>query len=172
MVECPLPPPYFTRKFLPSEKMRQGKLEKKRRKLWKGRRKTKSWWGKPWKQTEDPFLSLTENNIFFWVYQMEIPGWQILCKWLIAYDAQGRSQPHSPGWARFPLSSLFLKFWSFFLIFPQTFLLFFLILSLRVGDSPTREDPGYATDDAVGHCSCMGKKSCRTTPGNCKWRGN
>ena len=32
--------------------------------------------------------------------------------------SQGRNQPHSPGWARVPLSSLFLKFWSIFLIFP------------------------------------------------------
>ena len=58
---------------------------------------------------------------------------------------QGCSQPHSPGWARVPLSSFFLKFWSILLILPQTFLIFFLILALRVGDSPTREGPGYAT---------------------------
>ena len=38
--------------------------------------------------------------------------------------AQGRSQPRSPGWARVPLSSFFLKFWSIFLIFPQTLLIF------------------------------------------------
>ena len=58
---------------------------------------------------------------------------------------QGRSQPHSPGWARVPLSSFFLKFRSIFLIFPQTLIIFFVILALRVGDSPTREGPGYAT---------------------------
>ena len=58
---------------------------------------------------------------------------------------QGRSQPHSPGWARVSLSSLFLKFRSIFLIFYQTLLIFFFILALRVGDSPTRKDPGYAT---------------------------
>ena len=39
----------------------------------------------------------------------------------------------------------FLKFWSIYLIFPQTLLIFFLILVLRVGGSPTREGPGYAT---------------------------
>ena len=33
-----------------------------------------------------------------------------------------------------------------FLIFPQTLLIFFLILTLRVGESPTREGPGYATE--------------------------
>ena len=31
------------------------------------------------------------------------------------------------------------------LIFPQIFFIFFLILVFRVGDSPTRKDPGYAT---------------------------
>ena len=36
------------------------------------------------------------------------------------HQIQGRSQPHSPGWARVPLSSFFLKFWWIFLIFPQT----------------------------------------------------
>ena len=40
-------------------------------------------------------------------------------------SSQGRSQPHSPGWARVPLSSFFLKFWSIFLIFRQTLLIFF-----------------------------------------------
>ena len=30
-------------------------------------------------------------------------------------------------------------------MFPQTLLIFFLILALRVGESPTREGPGYAT---------------------------
>ena len=55
---------------------------------------------------------------------------------------QGRCQPHSPGWARVPLSSHFDQFLKYF---PQTFLIFFLILALRVGDSPTREGPGYAT---------------------------
>ena len=51
-----------------------------------------------------------------------------------------------PGGQEFHFPHFFPKFWSFFLIFPQTFLIFFLILALRVGDSPTREGPGYATD--------------------------
>ena len=46
---------------------------------------------------------------------------------------QRRSQPHSSGWARVPLSLFFLK------------LIFFLILALRVGDLQTQEGPGYAT---------------------------
>ena len=59
---------------------------------------------------------------------------------------QGHSQPHSPRWARDPLSSLFSsKFDHGFLFFPQTLLIFFLILALRVGESPTLEGPGYAT---------------------------
>ena len=56
---------------------------------------------------------------------------------------QGRKQPHSPGWARVPLSSFFPQIWSIYLIFPQTLLIFFLILVLRVGEPPTREGPGY-----------------------------
>ena len=62
----------------------------------------------------------------------------------------------SPGWARVPLSSFVLKSESFFLIFPQSLLIFFLILALRVGDSGWASRPpgkalatrptGYATD--------------------------
>ena len=61
---------------------------------------------------------------------------------------EGRSQPHSPGWARVPLSSFVPQILMnlFYPIFPQTLLIFFLILVLRVGGSPTREGPGYATD--------------------------
>ena len=46
---------------------------------------------------------------------------------------------------RFPHFSL--KFRSVFLIFPQTLSIFFLILDLRVGESPIREGPGYATEN-------------------------
>ena len=60
---------------------------------------------------------------------------------VVVVSLQGHSQPHSPGWARVPLSSFFLKFLSI-IIFPQIFV---LILALRVGDSPTQEGPGYAT---------------------------
>ena len=59
----------------------------------------------------------------------------------------GVGQPHCPGWARVSFSSFFLKFLSIIFIFPQIFLIFVLILALRVGDSPTREVPGYATVD-------------------------
>ena len=47
-----------------------------------------------------------------------------------------------PGGQEFHFPHFFLKFRS---IFPQTLLIFFLILALRVGKSPTREGPGYAT---------------------------
>ena len=50
-----------------------------------------------------------------------------------------------PGGQEFHFPYFFLKFWSIFLIFRQTVLIFFLILTLRVGDSPTWEGPGYAT---------------------------
>ena len=48
-----------------------------------------------------------------------------------------------PGGQKFHFPHFFLKFRS---IFPQTLLIVFLILALRVGESPTREGPGYATD--------------------------
>ena len=50
-----------------------------------------------------------------------------------------------PDGQEFHFPHSFLKFRSIFLILPQTFLIFFLILVLRVGDSPTRKGPGYAT---------------------------
>ena len=50
-----------------------------------------------------------------------------------------------PGEQEFHFPHFFLKFGSSFLTFPQTVLVFFLILTLRVGKSPTREGPGYAT---------------------------
>ena len=63
----------------------------------------------------------------------------------LEHVGQGLSQPHHHrGWAKFPLS-FFLQFRSIFPTFPQTFLIFFLTLALRVGESPTREGPGYAT---------------------------
>ena len=48
-------------------------------------------------------------------------------------------------WARIPFPHSFLKFWSIILKFPQFVLIFFLILALRLGGSPTRKGPGYAT---------------------------
>ena len=50
-----------------------------------------------------------------------------------------------PGGQEFHFPHFFLKFGSSFLTFPQIFLIFFLILTLRVGKLPTREGPGYAT---------------------------
>ena len=52
-----------------------------------------------------------------------------------------------PSGREFHFPHFFLKVWLIFLIFPQTLLIFFLTLALRVGDSPTREGPGYATGD-------------------------
>ena len=50
-----------------------------------------------------------------------------------------------PGGQEFHFPHFFLKFQSIFLIFPQILLIFFLILALRVSESPTREGPGYAS---------------------------
>ena len=51
-----------------------------------------------------------------------------------------------PGGQELHFPHFFLKFRSLFLILPQTFLIFFLILGLWVGESSTREGPGYATE--------------------------
>ena len=47
-----------------------------------------------------------------------------------------------PGGQEFHFPHFFLKFRS---IFPQTLLIFFLILALRVSELPNWEGPGYAT---------------------------
>ena len=58
---------------------------------------------------------------------------------------QGHSQPHSPGWARIPLSSDFPQISINFSYFSSNFTYFLPHFGLRVGDSPTRERLGYAT---------------------------
>ena len=58
--------------------------------------------------------------------------------------AVGRVPPRAvpsltvPGGQEFHFPHFFLKFRSILLIFPQTLIVVFLILALRVGDSPTR----------------------------------
>ena len=44
----------------------------------------------------------------------------------LAMISRAISQPHGPGWARFPLSSFSLKLRSFWIISPQFFFIFFL----------------------------------------------
>ena len=84
-------------------------------------------------------------------------GMRLLWKYInyfLVYHQDCR-QTHSPGWAKvrtFP--QLFLIFLNILLIFPQFALNFFLILVLRVGDSPTREGPGYATVYILFHTFC------------------
>ena len=61
------------------------------------------------------------------------------------------ASPTVPGGQEFHFphfSSNFNQFLIFF-PFPQTFLIFFLILALRVGELPTREGPGYATGKKI-----------------------
>ena len=56
------------------------------------------------------------------------------------------------------ISSVFLVFLLFPPIFPQFLFIFFLNLNFRVGGSPTRECPGYATGgQALYSYSQMGK---------------
>ena len=50
-----------------------------------------------------------------------------------------------PGGQDRTISSIFSHFPVVYLIFTQIFFIFFLILVFRVGGSPTREGPGYAT---------------------------
>ena len=71
------------------------------------------------------------------------------CPGIQSEDTQGRSQPHSPGWARVPLSSFFPQILINLSYFSSNFTKFFLILAIRVGESPTQEGPGYATEDTI-----------------------
>ena len=54
-----------------------------------------------------------------------------------------------PGGQEFYFPHFFSNFQHFFVFFPQIFVISVLILVLRVDDLPTREGPGYATDDEV-----------------------
>ena len=57
-----------------------------------------------------------------------------------------------PGGQEFHFPHFSSNFDQIFVFFPQTLLIFFLILALRVGESPIREGPGYATGrDIVTH---------------------
>ena len=56
-----------------------------------------------------------------------------------------------PGEQDKSVSSIFPHFYVFSLIFPQLFFIFFLILDFRVGESPTREGLGYATENEPPH---------------------
>ena len=67
---------------------------------------------------------------------------------LFRISEQGRSQPHSPGWARVPLSS-FIS-----LNFDHVFLLFLKLFSFSSSFWPS-EGPGYAT--VSEQCNGMGE---------------
>ena len=58
---------------------------------------------------------------------------------------QGRSQPHSPGWARVQLFSFFPQISINFSYFSSNFSHFLPHFGPPGGQSPTREGPGYAT---------------------------
>ena len=68
----------------------------------------------------------------------------------------------------FNFPHFFLKFWSIFLSFPQIFFIFFLILVLRVGDSPTRKGPGYVSRGQchwwISRCSTVTAADCFKFP--------
>ena len=87
-----------------------------------------------WTPPSIPWLTLC-----LWFIWLGTASWNFLvtsseCRAVASLTVLGGQESHFP--------HFFLKFWS---IFPQTLLIFFLILALRVGESPTREGPSYAT---------------------------
>ena len=85
--------------------------------------------GKKW------FLSLIVNNIVF-------KGTQ----YIHISRSQGRSQPHSPGWAKVPLFSFFIQI---LINFSSNFTYFLPHFGPPGGRVATREGPGYATARSV-----------------------
>ena len=82
---------------------------------------------------------------FFFFLRAEIMTTSLASSW---QRKRGRSQPVTPVWhgQDKSISSIFPHFPVVSLIFPWIVFIFFLILVFRVGDSPTREGPGYATE--------------------------
>ena len=78
------------------------------------------------------FVILTINVIYRAVASLSLPGGQVT--------------NISPIFPHLPL---------FALILPQFFLIIVLILVLRVGESPTREGPGYATGYLLLVLKCL-----------------
>ena len=107
-----------------------------------------------------------------WMYAVASTGLKIVLGMHIAnvYDCaytvcgraqdQGRSQPHSPGWARVPISSFFPQISIIFSYFSSNCTNFFLISAFRVGESPTREGPGYAAAQDAVCVHALSEKSC------------
>ena len=60
-------------------------------------------------------------------------------------DSRGVARLATSGGQERNISLLFLILLLFSFIFPEFFLIFFLNLMLRVGNSPTQEGPDYAT---------------------------
>ena len=60
--------------------------------------------------------------------------------------ARAVDSPSLPGGQDMNISSIFPHFPVVSFILPQVFFIFFLILVFRVGNSPTRKGPGYATE--------------------------
>ena len=78
-----------------------------------------------------------------------------------------------PGGQDKNISSIFPHFPVVILIFPQIFLIFFLILVFWVGEPPTREGPGYATGLGTygqDYYTLFGQKAGSTLSNN--WRAH
>ena len=99
-------------------------------------------------------LRFSEVNYLNYTKKIQFCMWQLhfpKTRGKQAINSRAVASLTVPGGQEFHFSHFFLKFWSIYLIFPQTLLIFFLILVLRVGGSPTREGPGYATDKQCTH---------------------
>ena len=82
-------------------------------------------------------FEILAGQLSFVRYYQELKNPWADCRAVASLTVPGGQELHFP--------HFFLKFQSIFLNFPQTSLVVFLILALRVGESPTREGPGYAT---------------------------
>ena len=70
-------------------------------------------------------------------------------KWVHILVRRALASLSLPGGQDKNISSIFPHFPEGSFIFPQIFLIFFLILVVRVGGSPTWEGPGYAAAKVV-----------------------
>ena len=105
-------------------------------------------------------IDIDRSNLIGWYYDcLIISDWLIL--WLFDHiwlaDTRAVASLTVPGGQEFHFPHFFLKFRS---IFPQTLLIFFLNLALRVGESPTREGPGYATGWYYDEMSIKSRENC------------
>ena len=92
------------------------------------------------------------------LYIVNLNSFEVLCNFIgleQGFPTRAVASLTVPGGQEFHFPQFFSNFDQFFLIFPQTLLIFFLIMALRVGKSPTRKGPGYATVSNLRPAGCM-----------------